>query len=49
MWADPNGGVWTVGGNVLVSELDGGVVLYRGERPVPELMLPPAGAGAAED
>jgi hypothetical protein len=45
VWADPDGGVWTVGGNVLVSELDGGVALYRGPHPVPELVLPPAGAG----
>jgi len=30
VWVDPLGGVWTVGGNVLVSELDGGLGLYHG-------------------
>jgi hypothetical protein len=46
VWAGPDGGVWTVGGNVLVSELDGGVALYRGQRPLPELVLPPTSAEA---
>jgi hypothetical protein len=30
VWVDPDGGVWSVGGNVLTQALDGGAVLYRG-------------------
>lgn len=30
VWMDPDGGVWSVGGNVLTSALDGGVLVYRG-------------------
>jgi hypothetical protein len=40
LWADPAGGVWAVGGNVLASELDGGIGLQRGPRPLPLLELP---------
>lgn len=29
VWADPDGGLWTVGGNVLTNRLDDGVALYR--------------------
>lgn len=29
VWVDPDGGVWTVGGNVLTNRLDEGVGLYR--------------------
>jgi hypothetical protein len=29
VWVDPDGGVWTVGGNVLTNRLDDGVGLYR--------------------
>ncbi|MEO6950242.1 MAG: vanadium-dependent haloperoxidase [Polyangia bacterium] len=29
-WIDPDGGQWAVGGNVLSSSLDGGVLLHRG-------------------
>lgn len=28
VWADPDGGVWTVGGDVLTNQLDAGVALY---------------------
>jgi hypothetical protein len=28
VWADPDGGVWTVGGNVLTTRLDDGAALY---------------------
>lgn len=41
VWADPLGGVWAVGGNVLVSELDGGLVLHLGLNPSEPLALPP--------
>lgn len=47
VWADPAGGVWAVGGNVLVADLDGGVALHRGSSPVPLLELAPARSGAA--
>lgn len=30
VWVDPAGGVWTVGGNVLSSSLDAGVLWHRG-------------------
>lgn len=30
-WIDPEGGVWAVGGNVLSSTLDDGVILHRGD------------------
>lgn len=40
-WVDPSGGVWAVGGNVLVNELDAGVALHYGfGPPVPALSLP---------
>ena len=40
-WVDPDGGVWAAGGNVLVSDLDGGVALHYGFGPtVPALELP---------
>ena len=29
-WIDPEGGLWAVGGNVLSTNLDAGVVVYRG-------------------
>jgi len=45
LWSDPAGGVWAVGGNVLASELDGGVGLQRGPSPVPLLELPAASGG----
>jgi hypothetical protein len=38
VWVDPTGDVWTVGGNVLVDDLDGGVALHGSARSV----LPPA-------
>jgi hypothetical protein len=47
VWADSDAGVWAVGGNVLVSDLDGGLLLHRGERPVSELLLAPAGGEGA--
>jgi|GEM_PF-347447 len=34
VWVDPEGGVWSVGGDVLSSALSKGAILYRGERPV---------------
>ena len=30
VWVDPGGGVWSVGGNVLGSALDSGVIIHRG-------------------
>lgn len=30
VWLDPQGGVWTVGGNVLTTDLDAGVALHYG-------------------
>jgi hypothetical protein len=32
IWVDPDGGVWTVGGNVLTTRLDDGAALYRTPR-----------------
>ncbi len=34
VWIDPEGGVWSVGGDVLSSSLSKGVILYEGEREV---------------
>jgi len=44
-WIDPEGDVWAVGGNVLGSALDEGVVLFKGRGgeslPAPEIPQPP--------
>ncbi len=37
LWVDPDGGVWTVGGNVLAATLDKGWLFYRGKQKVPAL------------
>jgi hypothetical protein len=42
IWVDPDGGVWTVGGNVLTAALDDGTLFYRGKQKV---AAPPAIAG----
>lgn len=39
-WADPEGGVWTVGGDVLTSALDSGIALHRG-RAIESLRVEP--------
>ncbi|AKU92392.1 vanadium-dependent haloperoxidase [Vulgatibacter incomptus] len=41
VWGDEKGGIWAVGGNVLTSRLDGGVLLHRGSGlpAVPEALL----------
>ena len=39
VWADPSGGVWAAGGDVLTPELDQGLALHLGA-PVRELVLP---------
>ncbi len=38
VWADPDGGVWAAGGNVLTPALDDGLALHFGA-PVPQLTL----------
>jgi hypothetical protein len=45
VWVDALGDVWTVGGNVLTSELDAGVALHYGGQgaAVPSFVLPPRG------
>lgn len=40
-WADPDGGVWTVGGNVLSAALDHGVLFKLGEEVPTVAALPP--------
>lgn len=42
VWIDPEGGVWSVGGDVLSASLSSGALLYRGLRDVsaPELPTP---------
>jgi len=52
VWLDPQGGVWSVGGDVLGPSLDAGVIIHRGptvptydpnpgvDPPVPEVMCP---------
>lgn len=42
IWVDSDGGVWTVGGNVLTAVLDDGTLLYRGKQ---QLSAPPAVPG----
>lgn len=39
MWVDPEGGLWSVGGNVLGTTLDKGVILHRGAS-VPRFVQP---------
>ncbi|MCB9664642.1 MAG: hypothetical protein H6732_11060 [Alphaproteobacteria bacterium] len=39
VWVDPDGGVWTVGGNIASYPLSGGVLTYGGGSP-PELLAP---------
>ena len=34
IWVDPEGGVWSVGGNVLVGSLDAGIAIHNKEVPV---------------
>jgi photosystem II stability/assembly factor-like uncharacterized protein len=41
VWADPDGGVWTVGGNVLTDRLDDGAALYRAPPSSPSGSVPP--------
>jgi hypothetical protein len=45
VWVDPAGGAWTVGGNVLTNDLDGGVALHypssASESVVPSFERPP--------
>ena len=49
VWVDPQGGVWSVGGDVLSATLSQGVVLYRGAQQVepvastPQPVEPPVG------
>lgn len=43
VWVDPDGGVWTVGGNVVSARLDAGVLLYRG--PALATYVPEGGGG----
>lgn len=40
-WVDPDGGLWTVGGNVITAELNSGAVLHRGARAIAEFTQPP--------
>lgn len=37
VWVDPDGGIWTVGGNLSSFPLDQGIVAYGGDREVPAL------------
>jgi len=39
VWADPSGGLWAAGGDVLTPELDQGLALHRGA-PTPKLVVP---------
>jgi hypothetical protein len=51
VWVDPDGGVWSVGGNVL-SSLDAGVIVHRGAKAVPAPVvkpLPPAATTCPAD
>jgi hypothetical protein len=42
VWLDPDGGAWSVGGNVLSSDLDQGVGLYyKAKSAVPQIDVPP--------
>jgi hypothetical protein len=40
-WADPEGGVWAVGGDVLTPALESGVGLHLGTRAIPEVTIDP--------
>lgn len=53
VWIDPQGGVWSVGGDVLDSSLDAGAIIHRGN-PVPTYApappdMPPSATCADED
>ncbi|MCX5748579.1 MAG: hypothetical protein NT062_39525, partial [Proteobacteria bacterium] len=39
-WVDPDGGLWTVGGNVLTTELNAGTVLHLGATDIPTFTQP---------
>lgn len=41
LWIDPEGGLWSAGGNVLGTTLDEGVIVHRGA-PVARFVQPPA-------
>ena len=48
VWIDPSGGVWSVGGNVLSTQLDHGAILHQGVSDVPAFApsTPTTDAGA---
>jgi len=53
VWIDPDGGVWTGGGNVLETSLDGGGILHRGPAvpayvPTPDPEMPDMGVPPVE-
>jgi uncharacterized protein DUF6851 len=48
-WVDPEGGLWTVGGNVLTSDLDAGGILHLGLHPTPAFSQPPLPPAASTE
>ena len=46
-WVDPDGAIWSVGGNALSAELDAGIAVYRGPA-IPEFRVEPPPMPAPE-